>query len=502
MNNDSTRRIIGSFATSDGKSCFHPPRWTRLALGVLTAVSMTVTPGFTTPEAPPNIVLIVSDDQGYKDFGFMGSGDVKTPHLDRLADLSALYPNSYVTSSICRPSLATIMTGLYPHQHGIHFNHPPPGLPWLHHFNADEYTVLRNVATHLIQSVPTIPRVLSRAGYRCLQTGKHWEGAAREAGFTEGLTRARPHPLEGAIGLRPHHGNGDAGLQIGRYTMDPIFEFIDRNEEKPFFIWYSPYLPHVPHNPPARFRALYEDQHDLPFEKMVYYASCSWFDDTVGRLVRYIENKGLAHRTLFVFISDNGYAVDEQGLVNQRGKMTPYESGLRTPILLRWDGVIQPSRHSPLCSSVDIAPTIFDVAGHSNLAQDLPGLSLLPSARGTEPLPDRTVFGGIYPGDASGYGNPSSFIAYRWLRQGPYKLIVPHVHDALPWGEYELGTALYDVRNDPDEAVDLAARDESRDVILALTRRLDAWWTPGDDSGVARPEQRKIRSAWKDAIPD
>jgi len=72
----------------------------------------------------------------------------------------------------------------------------------------------------------------------------------------------------------------------------------------------------------------------------------------------------------------------------------------------------------------------------------------------------------------------------------------------LPWGEYELGTALYDVRNDPDEAVDLAARDESRDVILALTRRLDAWWTPGDDSGVARPEQRKIRSAWKDAIPD
>ena len=76
----------------------------------------------------PNVVMIVADDQSYRDFGFMGNDLVHTPNLDRLARQSARYPNGYVPMSVCRPSLATLLTGLYPHQHGIHFNHPPPGL--------------------------------------------------------------------------------------------------------------------------------------------------------------------------------------------------------------------------------------------------------------------------------------------------------------------------------------------------------------------------------------
>ena len=75
----------------------------------------------------PNIVMIISDDQTYTDFGFMGNTDVLTPRLDMLARQSAVYPNGYVPSSVCRPSLVTLLTGLYPHQHLIHFNHPPPG---------------------------------------------------------------------------------------------------------------------------------------------------------------------------------------------------------------------------------------------------------------------------------------------------------------------------------------------------------------------------------------
>ena len=73
----------------------------------------------------PNIVLIISDDQAYRDFGFMGNTQVNTPHLDRLAKQSAFFPNGYVPSSVCSPSLATLLTGRFPHQHGIHFNHPP-----------------------------------------------------------------------------------------------------------------------------------------------------------------------------------------------------------------------------------------------------------------------------------------------------------------------------------------------------------------------------------------
>ena len=76
----------------------------------------------------PNVVMILADDQAYRDFGFMGNDLVHTPNIDRLAAESARYPNGYVPMSVCRPSLATLLTGLYPHQHGIHFNHPPPGL--------------------------------------------------------------------------------------------------------------------------------------------------------------------------------------------------------------------------------------------------------------------------------------------------------------------------------------------------------------------------------------
>ena len=86
----------------------------------------------------PNVVLIVSDDQSYRDFGFMGNDRVHTPHLDRLASQSARYPNGYVSMSVCRPSLATLLTGLYPHQHGIHFNHPPPGLKAMRSLTADQ----------------------------------------------------------------------------------------------------------------------------------------------------------------------------------------------------------------------------------------------------------------------------------------------------------------------------------------------------------------------------
>src|SRR5690554_4919471 len=94
--------------------------WLCAAIVVMSAASRA-------DERPPNLVVIISDDQTYTDFGFMGHPWIRTPHLDRLAEQSARYPNGYVPSSLCRPSLATLLTGLYPHQHGIHFNHPPPG---------------------------------------------------------------------------------------------------------------------------------------------------------------------------------------------------------------------------------------------------------------------------------------------------------------------------------------------------------------------------------------
>ena len=167
----------------------------------------------------PNIVMIISDDQAWTDFGFMRHPHIKTPHLDRLAQQSARYPNGYVPTSVCRPSLVTLLTGLYPHQHGVHFNHPPPGNSALSKMTKDNYLRTRDKASYLIRSVPSLPRILGKQGYKSFQTGKYWEGHFRNAGFTHGMTldQASPEPAYGnrklPDGSLVAHGNGDAGSQ-------------------------------------------------------------------------------------------------------------------------------------------------------------------------------------------------------------------------------------------------------------------------------------------------
>ena len=154
----------------------------------------------------PNVVMILADDQSYRDFGFMGNQTVHTPHLDQLAARSARYTNGYVPMSVCRPSLATLLTGLYPHQHGIHFNHPPPGLREMQAMTAAQYHATRATSDYLIRNVSTLPEILAGHGYACLQTGKHWEGDYQTAGFTHGMTLGRPANRLGKItGTRKDH---------------------------------------------------------------------------------------------------------------------------------------------------------------------------------------------------------------------------------------------------------------------------------------------------------
>src|SRR5688572_10067919 len=179
---------------------------------------------------PPNIVLIIGDDQAWTDFSFMGHEVIKTPRLDRLARESAVFPNGYVPTSLCRASLATLLTGLYAHQHKICCNDPPEGVD-------------RARMHPFIEKAPALPRLLGKAGYRSFQSGKYWEGHYKNAGFTDGMTTRGRH--------------GDEGLVIGRQTMKPIYDFIAADPSKPFFVWYAPMLPHEPHNPPERLLKKY-----------------------------------------------------------------------------------------------------------------------------------------------------------------------------------------------------------------------------------------------------
>ncbi len=442
----------------------------------------------------PNVVLILSDDQAYTDFGFMGNSLLHTPNLDRLAEQSACYTQAYVPSSVCRPSLATLLTGLYPHEHAVHFNHPPPGNSRLNRMNSEDYYAARAEAERLFAQNRSLPAMLARHGYDSLQTGKFWEGHYRNAGFTQGMTTGRAAGTDGCWdkvlpdGVTVAHGNGDIGLTIGRVTMKPIAQFLDRHtapEAAPFFLWYAPVLPHEPHNAPQQYVDRYANAPRVPRHLVHYYANCTWLDDTVGTLVRFLEERNLIDNTVILFLADNGWVPSKTASaktdafgVDKRSKRSPFDRGLRTPLLIRWDGHVKPACHAAPVSSVDVVPTILNALDLAEEAGGLPGINLMPSATGKASLdPERPVFGEIYPGDASVLGHPARDVAYRWVRRGPWRLIVPHAHGGRPaWGGYLQEPALYNDVDDPDEQKNLISDPQFTAVAAELRKLLDDWW--------------------------
>lgn len=400
--------------------------------------------------APPNVVMIIGDDQAWGDFGFMGHPVIRTPHLDRLASQGLVFSRGYVPSSLCRPSLATLITGLYPHQHKITSNDPPLGL------SRQQSLAQRRRQIAYMDRAPTLPRLLARLGYVSFQTGKWWEGHHSRGGFTDGMTHGDP-----ARGGR----HGDAGLEIGRQGMQPIFDFIRGTAGRPFFLWYAPFLPHTPHNPPPELLAKYRDKTDS-IHVARYWAMCEWFDATCGQLLDYLDRKGLREETLVVFVVDNGWIQrpDSRGYA-PRSKRSPYEGGIRTPIMLRWPGRIRPRRddRTPVVS-VDLAPTILAACGlHPTAAMQ--GLDLLDE----QSLAAReAVFGEIFTHNAVDVDDPASSLMYRWCIAGRWKLIVPSARH-VPGGCAEL----FDLAADPYEKVNLATAHADR--VRRLRERIDAW---------------------------
>jgi len=387
---------------------------------------------------PPNVVMIISDDQAWTDFGFMGHPEIETPHLDALARRSVVFERGYVPSSLCRPSLATMITGLYPHEHGITGNDPPKG--------AERERMLRH-----IEAATTLPKLLAPLGYRSLQTGKWWEGNCRCGGFTDGMTH----------GDRERGGrHGDDGLKIGRQTMQPIYDFVEACGDEPFFLWYAPFLPHTPHNPPERLLKKYRrDGKSVHVAK--YHAMCEWFDETCGQLLDHLRAKGLEQDTLVVFVTDNGWIQrpNARGYA-RRSKRSPYEGGVRTPILVSWPGRIEPGRREQLASSIDLAPTILRACGAE-----------VPAAMSGRDLRDTgsdrgSVYGETFSHDVADLDRPTKGLQFRWMIRDGWKLIAPHAAGAK--------AELYHLADDPHERRDLAARHPER--VAALQRALDAWW--------------------------
>ena len=298
---------------------------------------------------PPNIVFIISDDQTWTDYSFMGHKQIRTANIDKLAAESLTFTHGYVPSSLCCPSLATMITGLYPHQSKITGNEPPVPLGGK---RTPAYRKGVQELVALIDNVPTLPRLLKEKGYRSHQSGKWWHGSYKRGGFTHGMTHGDP-----TRGGR----HGDVGLRIGRDGLKPIFDFIKEGGDKPFFLWYAPFLPHTPHNPPKRLFDKYKAKADSPFIAR-YWAMCEWFDETVGELVKHIDEK--APDTLIIYVTDNGWIQNPKGRgYDLKSKRSQYDGGTRTPLMLRWPGKIKPAKSTTPVSSIDLAPTALLAAG-------------------------------------------------------------------------------------------------------------------------------------------
>ena len=228
--------------------------------------------------------------------------------------------------ALAAPALCLLLTGLFPHQHGVYFNLVP----------GQQAAAVRD-----FRALKRVPDLLAKAGYASLQTGKFWEGHHSNGGFTHGMSLGdesalENHPtLSGFVG--PH---GDHGLRIGREGLQPILDFLDGLNGEPFLLWFSPLMPHVPNTAPAEFEAPYHGQGLRP-NLLSYFAMCSWFDANVGELLDHLERRGLTDNTLVVFVVDNG-SRPRGGLpyFQPRTKASPFEMGVRTPLLLRWPGRI------------------------------------------------------------------------------------------------------------------------------------------------------------------
>ena len=404
----------------------------------------------------PNIVFIISDDQSWTDYSFMGDEHIETPRLDQFASESLTFTKGYVPTPLCSPSLATIITGLYPKDHGIYGNdfvyeRIPGNRKASQRNRAQAYQPIISA----FEKQTTLPELLKEKGYLSFQTGKWWLGNHKLGGFYYGMTHGDPNR-----GGR----HGDFGLEIGRKGLDTLNSYVDLalKEKKPFFLWYAPFLPHQPHTPPQQLLDKYLPKAPTEFIAK-YWAMCEWFDQTCGALFDLIEAKGQMENTLFVYVCDNGWVQDpNKSTYVNTSKRAPYDLGIRTPIMYKWAGKIQPKRDdTTVVSSIDMVPTVLDILAIEK-PKNLPGISVLDS----NALKERKgVFGEVYAHD---FDTMDNSIFYNMAVFPPFKIIVPD-----PSRKPNERIQLFNIQSDPFEKNNLA--DSRPEIVKDLQEKIIAF---------------------------
>lgn len=459
-----------------------------IAACVITAASSTIALAQTS-DRRPNIVLIVTDDQGYGDVGFGGNPVVQTPHLDALYDDSVRLTNFHVDPT-CSPTRAALMTGQHSLRAGV----------W--------HTVMGR--SLMPTEKDTLPERLGRAGYVSGIFGKwHLGDNYPFRPQDQGFDRAVIHG-GGGVGQTPDHwGNtqfDDTYFVDGVPTrfdgyathvwFDEAEDFIRTNRDRPFFVYIATNAPHQPWRAPPEAVQPYLDA-GLPRQVAEFYAMVTDLDEQVGGLRQVLAETGLEQDTILIFMTDNGSALmardaifdgDYEGFMAQarnrpewaewsynaglRGfKNEVYEGGHRVPFLIHWPaGDLGGGRDvTTLAAHFDLLPTLLDlVEAPLDGADELDGRSLEPDFRG-EPSAERTLVVTNQRTDIPSLDRPNVVMTDRWR-------LVVH-------GERGV-RELYDIQADPAQTRDLAASQPA--VVQQLQTSLEAWWRDIGATGETR----------------
>ena len=433
-----------------------------------------------TARRKPNIVLLFADDLGWKDLGCFGSGYYDTPNLDRLCRQGMKFTSAYSPAGNCAPSRACLLSGQYVPRHGVYtvggkrrFDSYKRLLKW-----SQRKLLAPENAKGLASEKVTFAEALKSAGYVCGMFGKwHLGGEKGQTphgqGFDEAVAMAAAKHFNFKTRPAPEVKPSEDDY-LTDYMTDRAIEFIDKNRERPFFLYLPDFLVHVPMEGKAALIDKYKKKKPVGgHENPVYAAMIEALDHSFGRVVKKLDELGLSDNTLVIFFSDNGGlgSAENRGL-NKGGKTTSvyplrgmkgmlYEGGIRVPMIARWPGVIEEGSVSDVpVHGVDFYPTFLEVAqADPPQNQPLDGESLLPIMSGkVNELKRQDIFW-FMPGYLPRRQAPANA-----MRSGDHKLI-----ENFEDGKLEL----YDLRADIGETKDLAAAKPEK--VRELHSKMKRW---------------------------
>lgn len=423
----------------------------------------TVAFGAVTP--PPNLIVILTDDQGYHDVGFNGCKDIPTPNLDSIASNGVHFTSGYVSYSVCSPSRAGLLTGRYEQRFGHERN--PEWQP-------------ENPHSGLPLTETTLADALGKVGYHSGVIGK-WHLGSNPAfhpmkrGFNEffgmlgGGHRYFPEELtiketnmakNEADSYRLWILRNYEPVRTTNYLTDEFSDeavsFIGRNKDKPFFLYLAYNAPHAPLEAPEKYLKRFPGIKDS--RRQTYAAMVSAVDDGVGRVLAELRKDGLEDRTLVVYLSDNGGPTQDNASNNAplRGaKGSPWEGGWRVPFAMQWPGHLPKGMtYDEPVLSLDIFATIAALADTStDPARPLDGINLMPYLTGQKTSPPHdTIYLRMF--DKGAFA----------VRSGDNKLVIP---------SHAGGAELFDVVQDITESKNLAG--SKPEVLAELEKKRVAW---------------------------